>query len=72
MTDLEALKDVIDESGLPITVLCKKAGIKTFTLYNRLKGVGEFKVSEILGLQLALKLTDKERDSIFLCPLSLI
>ena len=68
MTDLDALKQAIEDSGIPITTLCKKAGMTTATLYNRLKGIGFFKVNEIVGLQNALKLTDKERDAIFLCP----
>lgn len=66
MTDLEALRRTIDDSGMTITAIAKKSGIFRGTLYNRLAGVGEFTASEIVGLSTALHLTKEERDNIFL------
>lgn len=65
MTDLQQLRKVIDESGLKITALAEKAGIKRATLYNRLNGVGDFTASEMVGLSDVLGLSSAERDDIF-------
>lgn len=65
MTDLKMLEDVIRESGMTMVALSKKSGIKRETLYNRLKGVGEFKVSEMTGISRALNISDEQRDKIF-------
>lgn len=65
MTDLQQLRKVIDESGLKITALAEKAGIKRATLYNRLNGVGDFTASEMVGLSDVLGLSSAERDEIF-------
>lgn len=66
MTDIEKLKKAIEESGITITALTKKAGMQRGTLYNRLKGIGEFTASEIVALSAALHMDDKTRDEIFL------
>lgn len=65
MTDLQQLRKLIDESGLKITALAEMAGIKRATLYNRLKGVGDFTASEMVGLSDVLGLSSAERDDIF-------
>ena len=65
MTDLQQLRKLIDESGLKITALAEKAGIKRATLYNRLNGVGDFTASEMVGLSDVLGLSAAERDDIF-------
>ena len=65
MTDLKMLEDVIKESGMTMVALAKKSGIKRETLYNRLKGVGEFKISEMTGISRALNISDEKRDKIF-------
>lgn len=65
MTDLELLKKVIDNSGITMVALAEKSNIKRETLYNRLKGIGEFTASEITGLSEALNLNTEGRDSIF-------
>lgn len=46
--------------------IAEKTGILRATLYNRLKGVGEFTASEIVALTKVLHLTKPERDEIFL------
>lgn len=66
MTDIEKLKNEIEESGITITALTKKAGMKRETLYNRMKGIGEFTASEIVALAEALHMSDELRDEIFL------
>ena len=66
MANIELLKEKINDSGIPMTVLARKSGIVRETLYNRLSGVGDFTTSEVMGLTNALKLTKSERDQIFL------
>lgn len=66
MVDISKLKTAISDSGITVVKLCEKSGIERATLYNRLKGVGEFTVSEMTGICEALRLTESERDDIFL------
>lgn len=66
MADVELLQAKIDESGMTMVAIAKKSGIDRTTLYNRLKNVGEFTASEIVGLSTTLRLTKPERDKIFL------
>ena len=66
MANIEKLNDVIQESGMTMVSVANKAGMVRETLYNRLKGKGEFTAHEIVGLTQALKLTPDERDEIFL------
>lgn len=66
MPDVETLKCKMDESGMTMVNIAKKAGILRETLYNRLNGRGEFTASEIIALSEVLHLTKKERDDIFL------
>lgn len=65
MTDFVLLDEVIKKSGMPMTVIAERSGIKRETLYNRLKGVGDFTASEIAALTKVFKLTRAERDRIF-------
>lgn len=66
MADIKLLKKYIDESGMTMTAISEKSGINRVTLYNRLNGVGEFTVSEVVGLVEALRLKKPVRDKIFL------
>lgn len=66
MTNVDLLKKKMDESGMTTKAICERAGILRETLYNRMKGVGEFTASEIVGLTSVLNLTRSERDDIFL------
>lgn len=65
MTDFVLLESIIKESGMSMTAIAMKSGIKRETLYNRLKGIGDFTASEIVALTKTFKLTKAERDSIF-------
>lgn len=64
MTDIEALKKRIDDSGLKVKSIAEKTGILRETLYNRMRS-GDFKLSEICALSKVLSLTKEERDNIF-------
>lgn len=66
MVNIELLKSTIVDRGISIVRLSEKSGIDRATLYNRFNGKGEFTASEIVGITDALRLTNKERDSIFL------
>lgn len=66
MPDINMLKDKITDSGMTVKAVAEKSGILRETLYNRLKGVGEFTASEIVSLSNVLNLSQTERDDIFL------
>lgn len=66
MIDLDMLKEKIEESGMTIPVLARKAGMEDYTLRRRLTGEGDFTASEIVGISKALKLKLSERNHIFL------
>lgn len=66
MPDIKMLKDKITDSGMTVKAIAEKSGILRETLYNRLKGVGEFTASEIVSLSNVLNLSQTERDDIFL------
>lgn len=64
MTDIDALKEVIEESGMTIEAVCKKSGIQKGTLYNRFK-CPDFRLSEIDALTETLRLSVGDRNRIF-------
>ena len=64
MTDINALKECIEESGMTVVSIAEKSGIVRETLYNRMK-TGDFKVSEICSLSKVLRLDRDMRDRIF-------
>jgi DNA-binding phage protein len=66
MPDIKMPKDKITDSGMTVKAVAEKSGILRETLYNRLKGVGEFTASEIVSLSNVLNLSQTERDDIFL------
>lgn len=65
MTNIELLKKHISDSGITMVALAEKAGMQRVTLYNRLNGIGQFTVDEMIGLSSALRLKEEERDEIF-------
>lgn len=67
MVNLTALKTMIDDSGISFTRLAENTGMSRETLYRKLEGETEFKVSEIYALSVSLKMTMTERDEIFFC-----
>ncbi|MED9903538.1 MAG: XRE family transcriptional regulator [Lachnospiraceae bacterium] len=64
MTDIDALKKCMDDSGMTITAIAEKSGMLRETLYNRLK-TGDFKLSEICALSSVLRFDRDKRDEIF-------
>ena len=65
MTDFVLLKQKISESGMTMVAIAEKSGILRETLYNRLKGVGDFTASEMMAISDTLRLSNRERDAIF-------
>ena len=65
MPDIVMLRKRMDESGMTVKAIAEKSGMLRETLYNRLKGTGEFTASEIVSLWNILHLTVSERDAIF-------
>lgn len=66
MPNTELLKTKMKDSGMTVISISEKSGVDRATIYNRLNGRGEWLVSEVLGISNALKLTNAERDEIFL------
>jgi len=64
MTDVKALKECMENSGMTVVAIAEKTGILRETLYNRLK-TGNFKLSEICALSDVLRLDRDGRDKIF-------
>ena len=65
MSDLALLKERISDSGMTMVTVAKRSKIGRVTLYNRLKGTGEFTAPEIVGLTNALHLSKTDREKIF-------
>lgn len=64
-TVAKRVKEAIEHRGMNKTVVADRANINRVTLYNRLDGIGEFTVSEMLGLKRALRLSLFEFNYIF-------
>ena len=65
MPHLKLLELIISDSGMTMVSLAEKSGILRETLYNKMRGISEFKASEIAALTRVLKLTSEQRDAIF-------
>lgn len=65
MTNFDLLREKIEDSGMTMVAIAKKSGILRETLYNRMKGVGDFTASEMLAIADVLNLTKKDREAIF-------
>lgn len=65
MVNLEALKCAIKDSGMTMTSVAVRSGIKRPTLYSKMNGVGEFTAGDIMGICEALRLNKTEREAIF-------
>lgn len=64
-TIAKRVKEAIEHRGMSMTIVADRANINRVTLYNRLDGIGEFTVSEMLGLKRALRLSLSEFNYIF-------
>jgi transcriptional regulator with XRE-family HTH domain len=65
MVKLDALKTRIRTSGLKMQYVAEKLGISRASLWKKMSGRVEFKVSEIAEISKVLNLTSDERDYIF-------
>ena len=65
MTNLDELKKVIKDSGIPITIISKRTHMDRRSLYNKINGKTEFKVSEMDSLSKVIGLNEKQKSEIF-------
>ena len=65
MEHSERLRKAFKDKGLSITFIAKKLNVDRRTVYQRLEDVGSFKAKEIEVLADLLRMSNKERDSIF-------
>lgn len=65
MTNTEALKQKIDESGYKMQFVAKQIGVSNQAFYNKIGNKTEFLASEIMKLSKLLQLDDDERNAIF-------
>lgn len=63
--DIEKLKEKMEEIKIPISVISQKLGISRQSLYKKLTGEREFKVSEVTKIAAVLRLTNEEKEEIF-------
>ncbi len=66
MTDTLKLKQILLEKGITIRELAALTFIKVQTLSNKINNVTEFTQSELLAIQNALSLSNKQMHEIFL------
>lgn len=63
--NLALLNEKIQEISIPKTVIAERIGISTQSLYLKLTGKRDFKMSEAKKLGEVLRLTNAEKSSIF-------
>lgn len=66
MVDLKRLNEKIEDSGMTLKSIAKKADIPYQTLWRKVNGIGEFKASDIVKVSKVLRLKASERNDIFL------
>ena len=64
MVNIELLKSKIKDSGMTITAICEKSGIKRQTLYKRYDNP-KFLIQEVDALAKTLHLTKRDINQIF-------
>lgn len=69
MTDTKLLKQKIDESGYRFSWIAKQLNLSPYGLRKKVDGENEFKATEIMKFQEILKISNDERDKIFLSNL---
>ena len=65
MTDSNALRDRIKQSGMKYRYVAERVGITPYALQRKIDNESEFKVSEVDALADLLGLTLWEKDAIF-------
>ena len=66
MVDFERLKKAIQRKGLSFSDIAKALGVTRSCISHKMRGVIDFKVSQVYSLAELLELSDKEREEIFL------
>lgn len=65
MIDLEKLRNLIDDSGLKMNFIASELNLSRESLYQKLEGKTEFKVSEVQKLTRVLNMSNDMRNIIF-------
>lgn len=65
MTNVEKLKEKINESGYKLTFIASKVGLTYQGFLNKVNGESEFKASEIKSLCELLHIDIQEKEAIF-------
>lgn len=65
MIDLEKLRNLIDDSGLKMNFIASELNLSRESLYYKLEGKTEFKVSEVQKLTRVLNMSNDMRNIIF-------
>lgn len=66
MTNAALLIQQIEKRGLKKSFIAEQMGISTMSLRNKISGLTEFKISEVLRMQDLLGLNDDQTRDIFL------
>ena len=66
MINTKLLKQKIDESGYRFSWIAKQLNLSPYGLRKKVDGENEFKATEIMKFQEILKISNDERDEIFL------
>lgn len=65
MANLKKLRETIEDSGMTIVAIARKSGVERATLYNKINGKSDFKISEVMSLTKVLQLSEEQRNAIF-------
>lgn len=68
MVNREKLKAAIAASGVKRVAIAKRLGISLHALANKINGLSEFKLSEMLAIEDMLRLSTDETRAIFFEP----
>ena len=69
LTDTKLLKEKIENSGYRFNWIAKNLNLTPYGLRKKVNGETEFKATEIVKFQEILKISNMERDKIFLSNL---
>lgn len=65
MTNGRLLGEALLDSGITIAEMSQKIGITKEKFWEKINNEAEFQASEIVSMQMILKLSDEKRDTIF-------
>ena len=70
LTNGSLLGEALLDSGITIAEMSQKIGITKEKFWEKINNQAEFQASEIVSMQMILKLSDEKRDRIFFCKQS--